>query len=153
MATRLKNWGRKNGFRKISAGSQLNNIHVHMCNGCGKHYRGKKPPQCEVCGRMDFHSVQSAGEAARVSTLILMQEKGKITELRFQVPFPLYAAKPTTSGQCVPIEVGRYVADACYKRDGKSVIEEMKPGGIMTDLADWKLRHMRAQGYEILITR
>lgn len=138
------------GFRRVGSGHHAGKIaiKVYMCRGCGKDYKGKKPGQCE-CGRMDFSRADSMGEAGRYRALQLMEATGKISNLRFQVPFSLYAAKDY-NGQIVPIEVGKYVADFVYDRDGKEVVEDWK--GVITDVANLKLRWMAAMGMPVKLT-
>lgn len=141
--------GRFQGFKRAS-GLDVSRIAVavYVCRGCEKQAApGKKPQQCE-CGRMDFARFDSTGEARRWATLRLLEMHGKIFALERQVRFPLMA---WDSARKMPVKVGVYVADFVYQQDGKRVIEDFK--GAITDLAQWKLRHMEAQGAPVTLTR
>lgn len=145
-----KAWRGPTGFRKIS-GQKIGAIAVKIfeCNGCHAQYKGTKPPQCLACGRMDFRKIDSQTEAVRLGELRLLLAAGKITNLEFQVRFPLMAARPGGVAE----KVGDYIADFVYRRaeDGARVIEDAKSEEVISDLASWKLRHMAAQGMPVSI--
>ena len=101
--------------------------------------------QCH-CGRMDFTSFDSQGEAARWARLEMMQHAGLISGLVRQVRFPLLAHRADGLG----VKVGEYIADFCYTENGKQVIEDFK--GALTDAAALKLRWMEAQGLPVTVT-
>lgn len=63
----------------------------------------------------------SAAEARRYGTLKLLQDAGKIAELRLQPPFPL-----VVNGQ----KIATYRADFSYVQGGQTVVEDVK--GIRT---------------------
>lgn len=77
-----------------------------------------------------------------------MKEVGGLIEnLRRQVTIPLHAA----GKRGLPVEVGKYIADFTYDRDGEYIIEDFK--GAITDLASWKLRHVFAEyGVRVKLT-
>lgn len=140
---------KKPGFRGIgnASGSAIGAIAVKVfsCHGCGFQYRGTKPPQCEHCGRMDFQKLDSIAEARRFGELCLLQKFNKISNLQCQEKHVLFAARPDGA----QVKVGEYWSDFSYIRDGVKVIEDVK--GPITDLAQWKLRHMAAQGQPVQI--
>lgn len=151
-------WGGKQtkGFRRAS-GAQIGAIavKVYVCRGCGLQHRPEapisggtklqKPVSCKSCGRMDFSTFDSMGEANRWAQLHLKVVAGMISELQMQVHFDLLAPGPNGMNA----KVGEYWADFVYMRDGVRVIEDFK--GAITDLAAWKLRHMAAQGMPVTI--
>lgn len=83
--------------------------------------------------------------------LQLREGAGDISELRRQVPIPLYAC--ATGG---PKHVGDLVVDFTYRENGKIVYVDAKGFDKKTqtfrttDLYNWKKRHATAQGIEIL---
>ena len=92
---------------------------------------------------MDFLNFDSTGEAKRWATLLLSEKAGKISNLERQVRFPLMAAGPKG-----PSKVGDYIADFVYVDEfGDQVREDFK--GAVTDVADFKLRFMKAQGLPV----
>lgn len=146
---------RPGGFRSLgrASGAALGRIavRVYVCRGCGVQHKGVKvgdkvrpPLQCLGCGRMDFDSFDSTGEAGRWAELLLKVQAGLINKLDRQVRFDLLAY--CEGG---PVKVGQYIADFVYWRDGNRVIEDFK--GAITDIAAWKLRHMAAQGLPVTI--
>ena len=118
-------------------------VKIYECNGCGAQYPGQKPAQCRACSRMDFTAIDSREEAKRLGELRLLQHAGVISDLKTQVPIPLYAHQ---DGR--PVLVGKLIVDFTYLRDGSTVYEDAK-GGAMTDLAQWKIRHAAAQGIKV----
>lgn len=142
------------GLARVS-GSQVGKIavRVYVCRGCGVQNMGVKvadkvrpPVQCLGCGRMDFDSFDSTGEARRWAELLLKVNARLISDLRRQVRFDLMAHRADGVG----VKVGQYIADYVYTRDGEEVREDFK--GALTDIAAWKLRHMAAQGLPVIIT-
>lgn len=138
------------GWRSLgrASGSSVGKIAVkcQVCRGCGLQYRGKKPDQCQSCGRMDFTTYDSIGEANRWATLEMLERAGVISELQRQVRFPLMAAR----ADGLAVKVGEYIADFCYVEDGKQIIEDFK--GAITDVAALKLRWMQAMSLTVRIT-
>lgn len=120
---------------------------VWVCRGCGLQHR-PQPSQCIKCGRLDFDRFDSLSEANRWAQLLLYEKLGKITELRRQVRYPLLAQSPEGH----PVEVGVYVADYVYRRDGKEVREDRKPSAGIDDLARLKLKIMEAMGRPVTLT-
>lgn len=151
-----RGWQGAKGFKRAS-GAQIGKIavKVYVCRGCGVQHRpeapakvgGKlqKPAACIGCGRMDFSTFDSMGEANRWAALQLKVMAKLITDLQTQVVFDLLAPGPNG----MSAKVGEYWADFVYMRDGVRVIEDFK--GAITDLAAWKLRHMAAQGTPVTI--
>lgn len=138
--------GRKT-FKKLSASHIVGlRKYAWTCNGCGLTHE-TKPVQCKKCGRLDFAKWDSKAELRRFGELNLLRMAGAISELQTQVRFDLLAHR---DGK--PVKVGQYVADFVYKRDGETVIEDAK-GSAMTDLADWKIRHMAAQGSPVKLSK
>jgi hypothetical protein len=127
------------------------------CVGCGLQHEatdpsGKrsKPVSCYSCGRMDFEFFHSRTEANRFAQLLLMEKAGEVSEVRRQVPFPLNAV----AANGLVTKIGDYVADFVYRdKAGELVIEDRKGGDLIDPLADWKLRHMAAQGQPVIITK
>jgi len=128
----------------------------YRCNGCGAIYTEKdcklvfkepKPTQCQ-CGSITFQHFHSTSEAKRYATLLLFQSRGKISNLRTQVHFPLYTINPHGLKQ----KVTTYILDFEYDdENGKRVCEEHKGG--MTNIADLKIKWFEAQeGIKLLIT-
>jgi len=123
---------------------------AYRCDGlnCGVIYKSKAPAQC-ACGSISFEHFHSYGEACRYATLLLLQSRGKISNLRKQVRFPLYTVGP----EGLQTKVCDYIADFEYDDDkGKRVVEEFKGG--MTDVASLKMKWFKAQyGFEPLYTK
>ncbi len=136
------------GWRKLgrASGSAVGKIavRVYVCRGCGVHHRGTKPAQCH-CGRMDFTSFDSQGEANTWAKLEMMEKAGKISNLQRQVRFPLMAHRADGLG----VKVGEYIADYVYEEKGEIVIADFK--GAMTDVAALKLRWMESMGLPVRI--
>jgi hypothetical protein len=140
---------RKGGWSKLgrASGSAVGKIarRTYVCAGCGVQHH-TKPVQCIDCGRMDFNSFDSIGEANRWAALRLREAAGLISDLQRQVRFDLLAHRPDGLGA----KVGQYIADFTYTEDGSRVIEDFK--GAITDVSAWKLRHMAAQGLPVKIS-
>ena len=121
-------------------------MRVYVCRGCETHYKADKPAQCH-CGRMDFDTFSSTGEANMWAGLRLRERRGQISELRRQTRHALYACGP--HGQ--PVQVGIYIDDASFIEDGKPVIVDHKPESGMDPLAALKLEIMKAMGKPVTI--
>lgn len=142
----------KGGWRSIgrASGAQVGKIAVRcfICRGCWLQHKGRKPKQCQQCGRMDFVLFDSIGEANYYAKLELMERAGLIKNLQRQVRFPLMAQRADGLG----VVVGHYVADAVYEDpDGTIHICDYK--GAMTDVAALKLRWMEAMGLPVEVVR
>ena len=129
--------------------SQLKFKQTYRCDGCGMQYV-KPPSQCKAkgCTSMAFTFFHSTAEANRWSALLLLQERGVISNLDRQVRKNLHTVTPNGD----KIKVGALVPDFEYDRDGVRVVEDTKGGE--TDLSKWKHRHFKAEyGVEILLTQ
>ena len=147
--------GRRSGSFKRASGAQVGKIAVKVrtCRGCELQLPpgDKATKQCPRCGRMDFVSFDSTGEARRWAELLLLQGAGHISGLRRQVSFDLRTFRPAgTGGDVMAVRVARYVADFVYIENGRQVIEDYK--GAMTDVAALKLRWMEAMGLPVKLT-
>ena len=89
-----------------------------MCTSCRTIYHQKGVKECKECGHRDIQYFMSEKERNRASELILLEQSGRISQLKFQ---PRYDLK--VDG----IKVTTYVADASYVIDGKQVVEDTKP--------------------------
>lgn len=96
-------------------------------------YRAKR---CEV----DGEKFDSQLEMRRWLELRNMERAGEIAHLRRQVAYPLMVQG---------VQLGKYVADFVYLRDGVEVIEDAK--GVLPALGAWKLKHMAAQGTPVTL--
>ncbi len=139
------------GFRRVSgAAAGRVAVKVYVCKACELHHPpGKKPENCMNCGGLAFTMFDSRGEAGRWATLVMMEGRGLIRNLKRQVSFDLMAAKQL-DGRTVQAKVVRYVADFTYTRDGEEIIEDYKGG--MTDVAAIKLKWMAAMGLPVKLT-
>lgn len=148
----MKNYNRRQGFKKVS-GKHIGALAVKVkeCDRCGCQQPTNKPVQCIECGGLVFITHDSKGEAARWATLRLLEKRGKISNLRRQVKWPLYAARQV-DGRIVPVKVGDYIPDFVYTRDGVEVIEDFKSGGVMDPVASLKLRWMEGMGFPVKLT-
>ena len=89
--------GRKaSSFKRVS-GAQAGRVavKVYVCKSCGlQHPPGRKPEVCmeRTCGGLAFSKFDSTGEAGRWATLLLLEGRGMISDLKKQVSFDLMAA-------------------------------------------------------------
>lgn len=89
----------------------------------------------------DGRTYDSKLESKRAHELQLLEKAGEISEIDYQVPYPL---------RVDGIQIGLYIADFVYVVDGKTVTEDCK--GIRTPLFNWKAKHFKAQyGFDITI--
>lgn len=125
-------------------------IEAHICRGCGLWMDGRKPPACPDCGRMDFDSFPSKGEAKAWMKLRRREINGEIDQLERQVQIPLLTVHHETGK---PVRWGTYVADFRWRdvATGQRVTAECKPGGAMTYEAELKIRCVEAQGIPVEI--
>jgi hypothetical protein len=132
-------------------------IPVYVCSrpGCEVHHPAVKvggkwtaPGSCIKCHGMAFDRFPSTAEANRWASLRMLEKRGVITNLRRQVRFPLMTIAPNG----LQVHVADYIADHVYFRDGKEIVEDVKPRFGMDPVAALKLRWMAAQrGDEVLI--
>lgn len=145
--TRRSYRGKKFKPKRANGAIGLKFNKVYRCDKCGTQHK-QKPAQC-ICGHMAFTFFDSSAEASRYSTLLLFEERNVISNLRRQVRIPLNTRGPDGLMK----KIGLYIADFEYEdEDGKRVIEDVK--GLITDLADWKIRHVKAEyGITVKLTR
>jgi len=82
----------------------------NQCPNCARpalKNRYMPPIGCKACGSMEFILFDSKAEAAHFATLAMLQDNGKITDLRRQVPFII----KLKDGK----EICKYVADFVYR--------------------------------------
>jgi Protein of unknown function (DUF1064) len=92
---------------------------------------GSKFKTGSVCPRCDLPLLRlfdSQAEFGRAQELKILKSKGYVTDLRYQVPYPL-----TCNGRVV----AKYIADFVYFDTilSKEIVEDVKPkGGLVTDV-------------------
>jgi hypothetical protein len=97
-----------------------------------------------IIGGLRFDSI---GESNRWLILKDDERKGKISNLRRQVPFPLMAWSEVGF-----VQIGTYKADFVYDRDGVEVIEDFK-GCITAEFRRTQKIFKANYGKDILVTR
>lgn len=101
----------------------------HACLDC-RHSQTAIWKVCPSCGSKNRQMFGSRIELQRGMTLLILQDAGKISGLRFQPRYEL----------CVNgIKVGVYTADATYVREGKVVCEDSKPPNFIDKYAALKM--------------
>ena len=85
--------------------------------------RGKKPRYRNEPVTVDGEKFASKKQYARWCQLKMLEQAGKVSNLRREVPFEL-APSVTLDGKKKPAV--RYFADAVYKEDGVEVVEDTK---------------------------
>lgn len=83
-------------------------------------HRNKKTPRV-INGKL--YSFDSSKEARRFDDLYLLARSGKITDLELQPKFKLMHAQ-THNG--ITYRSTSYIADFRYKKDGKTIVEDVK---------------------------
>lgn len=92
--------------------------------------------------KIDDITFDSKAEAARYSTLKLLERNGDISNLQVHPSFQLIV-----NGQ----KIGKYIADFTYNENGRRIVEDVK--GIKTPVYRLKKKLMTAlYGIEILET-
>lgn len=86
--------------------------------------------------QVDGHVFDSAKEAERYKSLVLLERAGSIDGLRIQVPFVLAPGAVVKGRKRPPI---RYIADFVYLESGEIIVEDCK--GVRTDVYRLK-RHL-----------
>jgi hypothetical protein len=122
-------------------------IQVHICV-CSNWMEGKKPTACPICGRMDFSTFPSKGEARTWMKLRQREAVGLIKDLERQIPIDLLTVNIRTGK---PVVFGRYIADFRWLdvETGERITAECKPGGAMTYETSIKLRCLEKMGITI----
>ena len=88
--------------------------------GNGNKYNARKV-------KFDGMSFDSQKEADRWFVLKLMERRGEICELRRQVKFVLVPfQRVEIDGETVKEQELAYIADFVYRRDGRTVVEDVK---------------------------
>jgi hypothetical protein len=105
-------------------------VNESRCDGQMNKYKNKKV----VYKDMKFDSKK---EYLRYLVLEDMQRKGEISGLQTQVPFVLV---PPFQLNGIKYKGMRYIADFVYKKDGKTVVEDVK--GMKTDVYKIKKKLM-----------
>ncbi len=77
------------------------------------------------CKSTDGIMFDSKKERDRWEELRVMQKRGKITDLRRQVPFELIPNQRGEDGKIVERAI-KYIADFVYAKDGQDVVEDVK---------------------------
>lgn len=126
-------------------------IKVYICAGCETWHEGTRPAQCPYCGRLDFDKFDSKTEAKDWARLCMLQRRGKIANLRRQVPFQLLTVHERTGK---PVAFAKLVADFVYddlETGEVGVIHDSK-GHAITPEAKLKLRCMEASGRTVKLS-
>lgn len=140
-------WRKRRRFKvEGSKAGQLRKI-TYLCEDCnGFVGHSKDAGMCPNCGSLRHIRFDSHLEATRWGQLLLMKRAGHVESIERQYRFDLFAHSEVYGA----VKVGQYVADFVYidLKDPANllrVVEDVKPEGGWTDLADWKLRHFEAQ--------
>jgi len=89
---------------------------------------------------MAFEFFRSHGEAKHYALLLLLESRGKISNLEKQVKFPLHTRGPDG----LITQVTTYICDFVYDdKDGKRVLNEFKGG--MTPVSALKMKWLKAE--------
>jgi|GEM_PF-1381135 len=138
----------RRGRRAVVSGQALGRVRrrTFACGSCGAvmgDIRGVIRATCPIC-QGELIKFDSIAEARRWDALVQEQRRGRIHDLRRQIPFTLVEGRYTDDGRAI-----RYVADFTYYRPAQDpqrlptlVIEDVK-GGAMTALARLKLALLR----------
>ena len=113
--------------------------------------RGKKPRYRNEPITVDGEKFASKKQYARWCQLKMLEQAGKVSNLRREVPFEL-APGVTLSGKRKPSV--RYYADAVYEEDGAKVVEDTKSDITRRDPVYRIKKHlmMSVHGIEIMET-
>jgi len=132
--------------KKVWTCKDCRSQHVKNANPRAGHFRVKeKPKYCLKCEQSLFFYFMSLGEANRFAELSLMQDYGKISKLRVQVPFPL-----KVNG----VKITEYRADFMYTlEDGREIIEDFKGASAGHEDPVFKLKKKFVEAaYQVTIT-
>ncbi len=140
------------GYR-TAAGSDISrrSIKVWLCAGCGAWHEGTHPGQCIECGRLDFDKFDSKTEAKDWARFRMLEKRGKIANLRRQVPFWIEVVHVRTGK---PVPAMKYIADVVYddlETGEKDVIYDSKGSAIAPE-AKIKLRCMELSGRTVKLS-
>ena len=103
------------------------------CDGQMSKYKNKKVVYKDI-------KFDSKKEYIRYLVLEDMQRKGEISELQTQVPFVLV---PPFELNGKKYKGTKYIADFVYKKDGKTIVEDVKPSAsFQTDVYKIKKKLM-----------
>jgi hypothetical protein len=106
---------------------------IHMCIAC-RHSQAQSwnDGPCPSCRRVDSRQYfMSAKERDRAASLLLLQDQGKIRNLKFQPRFDL-----SVNGR----KICTYVADSQYVNEqGRIITEDVKPTNFMDKTASFKI--------------
>lgn len=101
----------------------------HACLDCRKSQR-EIWKVCPECGSKNRQKFDSQAELQRGMGLLLMQDYGKISEIKFQPRFDLiFMGK----------KIGVYTADVQYVEAGQTVVEDTKPRDFIDKYAQLKM--------------
>ena len=112
-------------------------IHCWTCEHCGMQHKKHKPTTCKNCGIGAFFHFDSVGEANKFAELRMLQDHGQLSDLRLQVPFPVYPGAPgKLSIEKLGKPVFKYIADFVYRdNQGRQMVVDYKGNtGHVTDL-------------------
>ena len=138
---------------KTQSGSDIGrkSIKVYICCGCERWHEGERPAQCDECGRLDFERFDSKTEAKDYMRFRMLQKRGKIANLRRQVPFALLTIHEATGK---PVQFAKLVADFVYDdldAGLTGVIYDSK-GDAISPEAKLKLRCMEMSGRTVKLS-
>lgn len=134
-----KRTGRVNG-----SDAAAKRIRVYICEGCGLWHEYRKPAQCLSCGRMDFMSFDSKGEATYWARLQLRERAGLVTNLRRQIPLNLL----TVGRDGLACVWGQMIVDFGFRdcETGLDHLQDWKPDEGPSPDSVLKIRCLEAQG-------
>lgn len=100
-------------------------VRLHFCTAC-MYSQAETWKSCPSCGAPEGNRqyMASKAELKRASELILAQRAGQISGLQLQPRFDLVVEG---------VKITTYVADFQYIENGKTVVEDTKPGGDFMD--------------------
>lgn len=126
-------------------------IKIYVCASCEVWNEGARPAQCPHCGRMDFEKFDSKTEAKDWARLSMLQRRGRIANLRRQVPFQLLTVHERTGK---PVAFAKLVADFVYDDlvTGEVGVVYDSKGDAITPEAKLKLRCMEASGRTVKLS-
>lgn len=137
---------------RTQAGSDIGRkaVKVWICRGCEAWHDTKHPVQCSYCGRMDFDSFPSKTEAKDHMRFRMLEKRGKIANVRRQVPYPLF----TIDQGGKPVQFATYIADYVFDdlETGQTGVIYDSKGEAIAPEAKLKLRCMEVSGRTVKLT-